>query len=42
MKAWSRMPGEGDVADVKRRYEDLHKLPMVGTREGQQRETEEA
>lgn len=42
VKAWSRMPGEGDVAEVKRRYENLHKLPMTGTREGQQRETEEA
>lgn len=42
MKAWSRMPGEADVAEVKRRYESLHKLPMTGIREGQQRETEKA
>lgn len=42
MKAWSRMPGEADMAEVKRRFESLHKLPMTGIREGQQRETEEA
>jgi hypothetical protein len=42
VKAWSRMPDEADVAEVKRRYENLYKLPMAGTREGQQRETEEA
>ena len=42
MKAWSRMPGEVDVAEVKRRFENLHELPMSGIREGQQRETEEA
>ena len=42
MKAWSRVPGEADVAEVKRRFENLHELPMSGKREGQQRETEEA
>ena len=42
MKAWSRMPDEADMAEVKRRFENLHELPMSGNREGQQRETEEA
>ena len=42
MKAWSRMPGEADVAEVKRRFEELHELPMTGIREGQQCKTEEA
>jgi exonuclease V gamma subunit len=33
MKAWSRMPDESDVDMIKRRFETMHRIPMIGTRD---------